>query len=143
MGHLIVSKEVAKYFLRAVNLLVGFSLKIWFSSRKQHKSLSRAVWYLQSQSGSGRYSGFAVSHLGVVPSSTEPLEFTDKITTWFSVCCIVLNSLLPDRGLEWIYSFPLMPIFLEEYIWMGRVVDSLPSYMCPKIDNYLLCLRSI
>lgn len=79
MGHLITSKEVVKYFLRAVNLLlVGLSLKIRFSSRKQYKSLSRAAWYLQSQSGSGRDSGFAVSDLGVAHRSTEPPEFTDS-----------------------------------------------------------------
>lgn len=114
MGHLIISKEVVKYFLKAVNLLVGFSLKIRFSSRKQHTSLNRAVRCLQSQSGSGRYSGFAVSHLGVAPSSTEPLEFTDKVTTWFPVCCIVPNIHLPDRGLGWIYYFLQMPLFLEE-----------------------------
>lgn len=98
MGHLIISKEVVKYFLRAVNLLlVGFSLKIRFSCRKQHNSLSRALWCLQSRSGSARYFDFAVSHLSVTPSSREPLEFTDKVTTWFPVCCTVPNTHLPDR----------------------------------------------
>lgn len=143
MGHLITSKEVVKYFLRAVHLLlVGFCLKIRFPSRKQHKSLSRAVWCLQSQSGSGRYSGFALSHLGVAPGSTELLEFINEVTTWFPVCCIVPNAHLTDRGLKWVYCFLLMPIFLEEYLLIGRGGGSLSSYMSPKIDNYVLWVRS-
>lgn len=121
---------------------MGFSLKRSFSSRKQHKSLSRAVWCLQSHSGSGRCCGFAVSHLDVAPSSTEPLEFPDKVTTWFSVHCIVPNTHLLDRGLGWVYCFLLKPIFLEEYLLMGRGGGSLPSYMSPKLNNYLLWVGS-
>lgn len=143
MSHLITSREVVKYFLRAVNLLlVGISLKIRFSSRKQYESLSRTVWCLQSQSGSGRDSGFAVSDLGVACSSTEPPEFTGKVTTWFPICCVVPNTHLPDEGLGRVYCFLQMPIFLEEYLLMGRGGGSLPSYMSPRIDNYLLCVGS-
>lgn len=81
-----------------------------------------------------------MSHLSVTPSSREPLEFTDKVTTWFPVCCTVPNTHLPDRGLGWVYCFLLMPIFLKEYLLMGRGGGSLPSYMSPKINNYLCVL---
>lgn len=137
MGHLIASKEVVKYFLRAVNLLlVGFSLKIRFASKKHHKSLSRAVWCLQSQSGSGRHSVFALSHLGVAPGSTELLEFTNEVTSWFQ-----MHTLLTGAW-NGFFCFLLMPIFLEEYLLIGRGGGSLSSYTSLTMYNYLLWIRS-
>lgn len=140
MGHSITSKEVVKYFLRAVNLLlVGFSLKIRFSSRKQHEALSRAVWSLQSRCGSGRYPGFAVSHLCVAPSLAEPpLEFPDGIITWLPLCCMVPTTHLPNEGLGRVYCFLLIPVFLEGYLPMGRRGGLFPS--CESKDCYLLCV---
>lgn len=108
MGHLITSKEVAKCILRAVNLiLVSFILKIKFSSRERHNALSRAVWCLQSWCGSGTYSGFAASCLGVAPHIAEPrLAFTDEIIAWLPICCMVSNMHIPNECLGRVYLFP-------------------------------------
>lgn len=143
MGHSITSKEVVKYFLRAVNLLlVGFILKIMFSSRKQQEALNRAAWCLQSRCGSGTYSGFAVSRLGVAPSLAEPpLEFPDEFIAWLPVYCMIPNRHLPNECLGRVWHFLLIPVFLEGYLLMSRRGGSFPSYVESK-DRYLLCAGS-
>lgn len=136
MGHSITSKEVVKYFLRAVNLLlVGFVLNTRFSSRKEHEALSRAVRCLQSLRGSGRYSGFAVSRLAVAPGLAEPpLKFPDGIIPRLAICRMVPNTHLPNEGLGRVYRFLLVSAFLEGYLLMGRRGGSFPSYVSPEMD---------
>lgn len=120
MGHLITSKEV-EYFLRAVNLLlVGFILKIKFSSKEWHKALSRAVGCLQSWCGSGTYSGIAASCLGVAPHLAEPqLGFPDEIITWLPIYCMVSNMHLPNECLGRLYNFPFSS--KDAYQWVEVV----------------------